>query len=131
MKDSQIPADLLYTRDHYWIRIEEGVASVGLTDHAQNELGDVVLVELPEVGLEYHAAEEIGRLESVKATTELYAPISGKAVEVNTRLETAPYLVNREPYGDGWIVRMRLTDVSEVNELLTPDDYGHLVEEGE
>ena len=132
MVDPQVPMDLLYNRDHYWIRLEDGFASFGVTDHAQNELGDVVyIIKLPEVGDEYHAADEIGEIESVKAHTELFAPLSGEVVEVNDALEDSPGLVNQDPYGAGWIARLKLSDPSEADDLISAEDYGHLVEEGE
>lgn len=131
MLNSQIPDDVLYTREHHWIRVEDSVATIGLTDHAQNELGDVVFVDLPEPGTEYHAADEMGCIESVKTSTDLYAPVSGSILEANPLLEKSPDLINRDPYGDGWLVRMKLTDISETEDLLSAEDYGNLVEEGE
>jgi glycine cleavage system H protein len=126
-----VPTDLLYNRDHYWVRMEEGFAFFGVTDHAQNELGDVVFLKLPEVGAEYHASEEIGEIESVKAHSELFTPLSGEVVEINDLLEGSPDLVNRDPYGSGWIARLKLSDASEADDLISANDYGHLVEEGE
>jgi len=131
MVDPQVPMDLLYNRDHYWIRVEDGFASFGLTDHAQNDLGDVVYVNLPAVGEEYHASEEIGEIESVKTHTELFAPLSGEIVEVNDALDNSPGLVNQDPYGAGWMARIKLSDPSEASELISAEDYGHIVEEGE
>ncbi len=131
MVDPQVPRDLLYNRDHYWVRLENGVASFGVTDHAQNELGDVVFMKLPEVGEEYHESDEIGEIESVKTHTEIFAPLSGEVVEVNDSLETSPDLINQDPYGSGWIASLKLTDPSEADDLITAEDYGHLVEEGE
>ena len=131
MVDPQVPMDLLYNRDHYWVRLEDCFASFGLTDHAQNDLGDVVYVSLPEVGNEFHASEEIGEIESVKTHTELFAPLSGEIVEVNSTLESSPDLVNQDPYGDGWMARIKLSDPSEAGDLISADDYGHIVEEGE
>ena len=127
----EVPNDLYYTREHYWVRPERTRATVGLTDHAQNELGDVVYLELPERGVEYHAAEQIGIIESVKTTTELYAPISGEVVEVNERLANSPELVNNDPYGGGWLAVFRLTDPAELQDLLSAAAYGNVVEEGE
>ncbi len=131
MVEPQIPGALLYTRDHHWMKLEGNVAAFGITDHAQNELGDLVLVKLPEVGMEYHAADEIGEFESVKTSVELYAPLSGEVIEVNEALEGTPDLINHDPYGQGWLARIRLTDPSEVEDLLPAEDYGHLVQEGE
>jgi glycine cleavage system H protein len=129
--DPQVPTDLLYNRDHYWVRMEEGFAFFGVTDHGQNELGDVVHLNLPEVGNEYHALEEIGEVESVMTHTELFTPLSGEVVEVNDALEGAPDLLNRDPYGSGWIAHLKLSDPSEADDLISANDYGHLVEEGE
>ena len=127
----EIPVDLYYTREHYWVRPEGATATVGLTDHAQNELGDIVYLELPEKGAPYHASDQVGMIESVKTSTELYAPISGEVVESNEALATSPELVSNDPYGEGWLVVFRLTDPAEVSDLLSAADYGHLVEEGE
>ena len=127
----EIPNELYYTREHYWIKPERNKATIGLTDHAQNELGDVVCVELPDKGAEYHASDQIGIIESVKTTTELYAPISGEAVEVNDKLAGSPELVNHDPYGSGWLVVFELSDPSEIDDLLSAADYGNVVEEGE
>jgi glycine cleavage system H protein len=127
----QIPDDLYYTREHYWIRPEGDLATIGLTDYAQNELGDIVYLELPETDAEYHAADQIGTIESVKTTTELYAPVSGLVVEANDRLPASPELVNNDPYGQGWLAVFRLSDPSEIEELLSAADYGNVVEEGE
>lgn len=131
MVDPHVPRDLLYNRDHYWIRLENGVAFFGITDHAQNELGDVVCLKLPEVGEEYHASDEIGEIESVKTHAELFAPLSGEVVEINDVLEASPGLVNQDPYGSGWIASLKLSDSWEADDLISAKDYGHLVEEGE
>ena len=128
---AEIPSELYYTREHYWMRPERNRATVGLTDHAQNELGDIVYVEFPEKGLEYHASDQIGTIESVKTTTELYAPISGRVVEVNEKLAASPELVNHDPYGDGWLAVFELSDASEMDDLLSAADYGNVVQEGE
>ena len=131
MVDPQPPRDLLYNRDHYWIKIEDDIACFGLTEHAQNELGDVVFLQLPEVGDEFHGSDEIGEVESVKTHTELYAPLAGKIREINDALEHSPSIVNEDPYGEGWIARIKMTDLSEAQELISAEDYGHIVEEGE
>ena len=127
----EIPTDLYYVREHYWVRPEGKTAVVGLTDHAQNELGDIVYLELPEKGAEYHAADQIGTIESVKTSTELYAPVSGEVVEANEALAESPQYVNNDPYGRGWLVVFRLTDPAEIHDLLSAADYGNVVEEGE
>jgi glycine cleavage system H protein len=129
LAETEVPRHLLYTREHHWIRIEADTATFGLTEHAQNELGDIVYVELPEPGREFHASDEVGSIESVKTTTELYSPVSGEIVEVNEDIEKSPDLINRDPYGAGWIARIRLSDPSEADDLLTADDYGQFVEE--
>jgi glycine cleavage system H protein len=127
----QIPDDLYYTREHYWIKPEEATATVGLTDHAQNDLGDVVYLELADAGAEYHASDQIGIVESVKSTVELYAPISGEIIRVHRALVESPDRINNDPYGDGWLAVFRLSDRSEIEELLSAADYGNVVEEGE
>lgn len=105
------PEDLLYSREHEWLRLEaDGEATVGITDHAQNELGDIVYVELPEEGASFEAGEAMGSVESVKAVSELFCPAGGEVLARNEALENAPERVNESPYGDGWLVRLRLAD---------------------
>ncbi len=121
---SQIPADLKYMSSHEWIRIEEdGIATIGITEHAQEALGDLVYIELPEVGTELNQGDEAGVVESVKAASDIYAPASGEVIEVNEVLEDAPEKVNDEPYGEGWIYKLKLSDRSELDNLLSADDY--------
>ena len=120
-----IPKDLLYTRSHEWTRIENGTAVVGITHFAQEQLGDLTYVELPEVGATVAAGAEMGSVESVKAASELYSPVSGEVVEVNAELATAPELVNQEPYGAGWLIKVKLT--AEPAGLLSPEDYAEIV----
>ena len=131
MSDSDVPDDLYYTREHHWVRAEDGIAIVGLTDHAQNELGDIVCVELPKRGESVRASDEMGAIDSIKTSTELYAPVSGEIVETNEKLERSPELINQDPYGAGWIVRIRLSDPAELDELLDAEEYCHMVYEGE
>ncbi len=108
---SEIPTDLRYTSSHEWIRAnDDGTITIGITDHAQEQLGDLVYVELPEAERSVEAGESCGTLESVKAASDIYSPVVGEIVEVNTTLEDAPELINQEPYGDGWIFRMRTSD---------------------
>jgi glycine cleavage system H protein len=121
-----IPEDLLYTKSHEWVRIEGDTATIGITDHAQDELGDVVFVELPDEGATFEAGESFGTVESVKAVSDLYAPVSGEVIEVNSTLEDAPENINEDPYGEGWIVKLRTTDEPD---LLSPEEYEKVVEE--
>jgi glycine cleavage system H protein len=121
-----IPGDLQYTKSHEWVRIEGDTATIGITDHAQDELGDVVFVELPEEGDTFDAGESFGTVESVKAVSDLYTPVGGEVVEVNSALEDAPENINEDPYGEGWIVKLRTTDEAD---LLSPEEYEKVVEE--
>ena len=121
-----IPDDLQYTKSHEWVRMEEDTATIGITDHAQDELGDVVFVELPEVGATIGAGDSFGTVESVKAVSDLYTPVGGEIVEVNSSLEDAPEKINDDPYGEGWIVKLR---TSEEADLLSPEEYEKVVEE--
>ena len=121
-----IPEDLQYTKSHEWVRIEGDTATIGITDHAQDELGDVVFVELPQEGDTFDAGESFGTVESVKAVSDIYAPVGGDVVEVNSALEDAPENINEDPYGEGWIVKLRTTDEAD---LLSPQEYEKVVEE--
>jgi glycine cleavage system H protein len=121
-----VPGDLQYTKSHEWVRREEGTATIGITDHAQDELGDVVFVELPEKGTSFSAGDSFGTVESVKAVSDLYAPVGGEVVEVNETLNDSPELINEEPYGGGWMIRLR---ISEDADLLSAEEYEKLVEE--
>ena len=120
---ANIPDDLHYSKDHEWVRVDGGVAIVGITDHAQNQLGDVVYVELPKAGDEFAANEPFGSVESVKAVSEVYSPVSGEIVEVNTALTDAPEKVNVDPYGDGWMIRVKMKHTGEVDSMLTAAEY--------
>lgn len=122
---AEIPQDLRYTEEHEYVKPtdEPDVVQVGVTDYAQGELGDVVFVELPEVGASFGRMDVFGTIEAVKAVSELFAPLSGEVVEVNDRLQKEPGLVNSDPYGDGWMIKVRLSDSSERDQLLTPDEY--------
>ena len=120
---SKIPKDIIYTRDHEWTRIEGNVAEVGITDHAQKELGDIVFVELPDIGDEIDAGDEFGSIESVKAVTSLFMPMSGRIIAVNTELKDSPELINEECYDDGWMIRVELSNQDESTELFSPEDY--------
>ena len=124
---SQTPSELKYASTHEWARLEEdGAVTVGITDHAQEALGDAVFVELPEVGAQLAASDEAGVVESVKAASDIYAPVAGEVVAINSQLEDEPEIVNSDPYNDGWYCRVKLSDPSEVEQLLDPDAYGEL-----
>jgi len=120
---ANIPDDLHYSKDHEWVRVDGDEAIVGITDHAQNQLGDVVYVELPKIGDEFAANEPFGSVESVKAVSEVYSPVSGEIVEVNTALTDAPEKVNVDPYGDGWMIRVKMKHPGEVDSMLTAAEY--------
>lgn len=122
-----VPEDLRYTREHEWIRVEGGRGVVGITHYAQTQLGDVVFVELPPEGREVRAGEPFGVVESVKSVSDLYAPVSGRVVATNPRLADAPELVNRDPYGEGWMIAVELSDPSELDRLLDASGYRALV----
>ena len=121
-----VPEDLKYTKSHEWVRIEDRVATLGITEHAQDELGDVVFVELPEQGTTFEAGDSFGTVESVKAVSDLYTPVGGEVVEVNSALEDAPEKINEDPYGDGWIVKL---NSSGEGDFLSAADYEKLLEE--
>ncbi len=129
---SEIPADLKYARTHEWARLEEdGSVTVGISDHAQDALGDVVFVEHPEVGQQLKAQEEAGVVESVKAASDIYAPVSGAVLAVNVALVDAPEIVNEDPYGDGWFFRLQPDDASQLAELLNAESYAEFCESDE
>jgi len=118
-----IPTDLKYSKEHEWIKLEGDTAVIGITDYAQNELGDIVFVELPEVGQEAKKMEPFGTIEAVKAVSDLFSPVSGRVVEVNKALEDDPMAINRDAYGEGWMIKVEVSDPSEADELLSADDY--------
>jgi glycine cleavage system H protein len=121
---ANVPGDLLYTAEHEYIRDRgDGIVEVGVTDYAQDELGDVVYLELPKVGTSFAAHDVFGTIEAVKAVSELFAPLAGEVTEVNSRLDAEPALVNSDPYGDGWMIRMKLSDPASLGTLLKPDAY--------
>ena len=117
------PDEYRYSKEHEWVRAEGGEATLGITDFAQDELGDVVFVELPEVGDVFDADEEIGTIESVKAVAELYTPVGGEVVACNQSIEESPELVNSDPHGDGWLVRIRMSQPGQVSSLMTAEQY--------
>jgi glycine cleavage system H protein len=120
--------DYYYTKDHEWIKVEGKKATVGITDFAQKQLGDVVYVELPEVGkkLEFH--QSIGVIESVKAVSDIYSPVSGEVIELNEKLDDSPELVNQDPHGKGWIIRVKIKDEAELQKLMSADEYEKFIE---
>lgn len=122
-----IPDDLLYARTHEWARVEDGEAAIGITHFAQEQLGDLTYVELPEVGQKLTQGEEMGSVESVKAASEIYSPVTGEVIAVNEELADNPGIVNEDPYGEGWMIRVRLA--SDPEELLEAPDYERLIEE--
>ena len=121
-----VPQDLQYTKSHEWVRTEGETATIGITDHAQDELGDVVFVELPDEGATFDAGESFGTVESVKAVSDLYTPIGGEVVEVNSALNDAPEKINEDPYGEGWIVKLRTSGEAE---LLSAEGYEKVLQE--
>lgn len=123
-----VPEELQYTRSHEWVRTEGDTATIGITDHAQDELGDIVFVELPETGATFDAGNSFGTVESVKAVSDLYAPVGGEVVEVNEALSESPEKINEDPYGEGWIVKIQ---VSGEADLLSASDYEQFLEEEE
>lgn len=126
---SEIPSELRYTKSHEWVRrMEDGHLEVGITHHAQEQLGDMVFVELPEVGATMGAGDECAVVESVKAASDVYAPVNGEIVETNSDLEDSPDLVNQSPYADGWLFRLRPDDENDWDELLDADAYQELLE---
>ena len=126
---SEIPEGLIYTKEHEWIKVEGNEIIVGITDYAQNALTDVVWVELPELGVSVKSMESFANVESVKSVSEIYAPVSGEVTEINEDLEDAPETVNTDPYGDGWICKMRMEDSGELDALLDAAAYKSLIEE--
>ncbi len=124
----KFPEDLKYTKEHEWVRDNgDGTATVGITDFAQSELGDIVFVELEPEGSEFEQDEVFGTVEAVKTVSELYSPVSGAITEVNEELEDDPELVNTDPYGKGWMVKIKMSDTSELDDLLSVDDYKEMV----
>jgi glycine cleavage system H protein len=122
------PDDLKYTREHEWVRDNgDGTVTIGITDFAQSELGDIVFVELEPEGAEFDQDEVFGTVEAVKTVSELFAPVSGEITELNEALEDDPEIVNNDPYGDGWMVKMKLSDASELENLLSVDEYKEVV----
>lgn len=124
------PPELLYTKDHEWVRVDGSTASIGITDHAQKELGDIVFVELPAVGAHVAAKESLGTVESVKAVADVFSPVSGEVIALNPKIQKSPELVNTDPHGEGWLVRLRLKDRNETDALMSAEDYEAYVASG-
>lgn len=131
MPEYKIPEDLRYTKDHEWARLENNVVTVGITDYAQDELSDIVYLEPPEIGATVKQGNTLGTIEAVKTVADLYSPMSGKVIEINKALAEDPSVVNRDPYGEGWMVKLEVDDVSEWEKLLTAEDYKKLLAEQE
>jgi glycine cleavage system H protein len=125
----EFPEDLKYTKEHEWVLVEGSVATVGITDYAQDQLGDIVFVELPAIGDKVSKEDAFGVVESVKAVSDIYAPVSGKVTEVNDDLPENPEMLNEDPYGDGWIIKIELNDPEELQDLMTAAEYEEYVAE--
>ena len=125
------PDDLLFTKEHEWLRIVGETGTIGITDHAQKELGEVVYVELPKPGVKFRSGEPFGNVESVKAVSELFLPVSGEIIEINEDLGSAPEKVNEDPYGDGWMIRIHILNQDETSELLSSEEYDEYAKEDE
>ena len=122
-----IPSDLLYTKDHEWIKIENGIATIGITDYAQGELGDIIFIELPDIGDSVQAKDSIGTIEAVKTVADIYSPMNGEILEVNINLEDNPDSINTDPYDSGWIIKLNNFTDNDDN-YLTPDQYKSLIQ---
>ncbi len=120
---ANVPENLHYSKDHEWVRVEGDIAVIGITDHAQEQLGDVVYVELPKTDEDFSAHESFGSVESVKAVSEIFTPVSGKVLEVNSSLNDEPEKVNQDPYGEGWMLKIKMSNSGEVDSLLTGAEY--------
>jgi glycine cleavage system H protein len=126
---SNVPEDLKYSREHEWVRQSDAVVVVGLTDFAQRELGEIVFVELPKVGAYLEVGEPFGSVESVKAVSEVYAPVTGQVIEINEELNGEPEVINTNPYGEGWLIKIRMADAKQATGLLTAAEYTAYVQE--
>ncbi len=124
----KVPENLLYTKEHEWVKVDGDVATVGITDYAQDQLGDIIYVELPEVGRKVKQMEAVATVEAVKTAADVYAPVSGEVVEINEKLSEKPELLNQDPYGEGWMFRIKLENPDELKELLSPEEYRKLIE---
>jgi glycine cleavage system H protein len=126
-KYSLYPSNLKYSKEHEWVKVDGDIATVGITDHAQSSLGDIVYVELPKVGTKYISMKEFGVVESVKTVSTLYCPVSGDVIEVNSKLSSAPEAINTDPYGEGWMIKLKMTNKSDLDKLLSASDYEALL----
>ena len=119
----KIPRDLAYTKDHEWIRVIDNILTIGITDFAQGELGDIIFVEFPEIGEEFQKDDPFGTIEAVKTVSDIFAPVQGKISEINHNIENSPEIINSDPYGDGWLVKIEITEHMVSDRLLSPEDY--------
>ena len=122
------PKELKYTKEHEWVSVDSDIATIGITDHAQEQLGDIVFVELPEVQSQFSQDDTFGVVEAVKTVADLFAPVSGNVTEINTALEESPDLINSDPYGEGWIIKVAIDDFEEYNDLMSNDEYNSFIE---
>jgi glycine cleavage system H protein len=127
----EFPKELRYSSEHEWVAVEDSVAVVGITDYAQEQLGDVVYMELPAVDAEVIKDEAFGVVESVKAVSDIYAPVSGRVIEINADLPESPEVINEDPYGDGWMIKVKMSDVTELDDLMAAEQYEEYIEEEE
>ncbi|MFY9822128.1 MAG: glycine cleavage system protein GcvH [Thermoanaerobaculia bacterium] len=125
------PSENLYTREHEWVRVEDDVCVLGITEFAQHELGEVVFVELPEVGQVFDSGDELGTIESVKAVAEIYTPVAGEVIEVNESVSDDPELLNEDPHGEGWLIKIRFSSASDLKDLMKANQYEEYVKSGE
>ena len=123
-----VPENLHYTKDHEWARVDGDIATIGITEYAQGELGDIVFIEMPQVGDTTKQTESCASIEAVKAVSDLYAPVSGDVTEVNSALESDPQIVNKDPYGEGWMIKVKMSDPGELDALMSAEDYKKLIE---
>jgi glycine cleavage system H protein len=122
-----VPANLKYTKDHEWIKVDGNNAVIGVTDFAQGQLGDVVFIEIETQGETLAKEEVFGTIEAVKTVSDMFMPVAGEVIEINPKLSESPDVVNKDPYGDGWMIKIKMTDPSQLNELLTPDQYKEII----
>jgi len=128
MSNYKIPENLKYTKTHEWIKIEDKIAYIGITDYAQQELGDIVFVEVNSINKELNKNDSFGTIEAVKTVSDLFMPISGKVIEINEKLKNNPELINKDPYGEGWIIKVEISNINEISNLLSVEDYKKLIE---